>query len=343
MILIDAIFINNGGGKILLDYLFEILEKEISQNITMLIDERIRQEYEQKKSHHIKFIFFKTFSERNRYYKTNGNQFTKVLCFGNIPPNIRLKAKVFTYFHQPMYLNIPKEFGIIDTIKFRLKVLILRRFSKNSDYWLVQSDFIKDKLIKKFNLNSSKVIKLAFYPPFKDKQNYEREANSFIYISNANPHKNHTKLINAFCKFYDKYETGKLILTVNDSFSEVKQIIIQKQSEGYPIENLGFIHREELYKYYKKSEYLIFPSMAESFGLGIVEAIENGCKVIGADLPYMHEACTPSLTFNPNAENSIYENFVSAINSKLPDSVQKIYNQKDKLIKLLTNNQINEN
>jgi hypothetical protein len=41
--------------------------------------------------------------------------------------------------------------------------------------------------------------------------------------------------------------------------------------------------------------------------LGLVEAIENGCKVIGADLPYTYAVCEPSLSFNPLQTESIVE------------------------------------
>lgn len=337
MILIDAIFINGGGGKILLDYLFEFLENETSTGIVMLIDERIQSEYELKRSNHISFIFLKGFSERNKYYKESGKQYSKVLCFGNIPPNIRLKAEVYTYFHQPMFLKIPKEFRILENLKFRLKIIVLRLLAKNSDYWLVQSKFIKDELIKKFSLDQHKVMILPFYPAFKDERLYVRDKNSFIYISNATPHKNHKKLIDAFCRFFDEVKKGRLILTVKEDYYDVYHYIAEKKSKGYPIENLGFINREELYRYYQSTEYLIFPSLAESYGLGIIEAIENGCKVIGADLPYMNEICQPSLVFDPNSIDSICKSLhIVTTEESIPVSTIKTGNQIKELLKLLT-------
>ena len=53
--------------------------------------------------------------------------------------------------------------------------------------------------------------------------------------------------------------------------------------------------RLTLQKEYLSSEFLMFPSLTESFGLGLIEAIECGCKVIGADLPYTYEVCEPHL------------------------------------------------
>lgn len=338
MILIDAIFINGGGGKILLDYLLEDFFRDVqNEKISLLIDNRIKSEYEGKFA--VKTIFINSFSERNLYYRNNKTKFSKVLCFGNIPPNIRLNALVFTYFHQSMYLYIPIEFGFIERQKFKIKVLILKYFEKNTDFWIVQNDFIEKGLIRKLKINPSKILKIPFYPPFKDTKVYHREPHSFIFVSNATPHKNHIKLINAFCKFYDMHKVGTLTLTVSDDFYEVANYIREKQLQDYPIKNIGYVVREDLYQYYQKSQYLVFPSLTESFGLGIVEAIENGCKVIAADLPYIYEVCRPSLTFNPNDENSIFESFSKAIDSELPNSEKHIYNKIKDLKKLLTENE----
>src|SRR5690606_13519896 len=115
-----------------------------------------------------------------------------------------------------------------------------------------------------------------------------REKNTYLFVSNATDHKNHKNLIEAFCKFFDKQQVGKLILTVSDFYAETFALIGKKIDEGYPIENIGFVKRDELGEIYQNAEYLIYPSLAESFGLGLLEAVDQGCKVIGADLPYTY-------------------------------------------------------
>ena len=75
--------------------------------------------------------------------------------------------------------------------------------------------------------------------------------------------------------------------------------------------------------------------MAESFGLGIVEAIENGCKVIGANLPYMYAACEPSLVFNPLDESSIADALEKSLEPKVKYSISNVNNRIDDLISIL--------
>lgn len=337
MILLDTIFINNGGGKILMDYLYRTLRNQPNEEFVVLIDERLKSEYNTQYSENIKKVYLNGLLNRNKYYKIHKNSFTAVLCFGNIPPPIRLNAKVYTYFHQRIYLSIPKSFSYKERFKFFLKVQILRKYIKNCDYWLVQSVQMGEALAEKFKIKNETVLKIPFYPSFNKVGVFEKKKNSFIYVSNASPHKNHILLINAFCKFYDVKHTGSLVLTVDIGYLEIYNLIRQKIESGYPIKNLGFINREELYQHYQSAEYLIYPSLSESFGLGIIEAVANGCKVVGADLPYLHEVCDPSIVFNPLDQESIYKSFFYATDGKnIPPTILRTSDQIDELIRLIT-------
>lgn len=337
MILIDAIYINNGGGKILLDYLMSSLN-ETSIEITYLLDGRI-------KNNHINvdkatvFYINGSFLQRHIFYKKNRNAFSKILCFGNLPPSVKTTAQVYTYFHQPIYLKISKEFSLFQKFGFFVKIEILKYIANKTDFWWVQSNFIKQKLHEKFKFCPENIKVLPFYRPF-DSDNSEiiRKKNSFIYVSNGTPHKNHKRLLRGFCKFYDNHKKGKLTLTINEQYPEVLQLIANAERGGYPVYNIGYVDRQLLQKIYLSSEFLIFPSMAESFGLGLIEAIECGCKVIGANLPYTFEVCEPSLIFNPTEVQSIADAFANSILSKnLQPSVPKIKNNIIEIINILNN------
>lgn len=334
-ILIDSYFINNGGGKVLLDYLLIKLDgKDIKP--FLLLDSRVKDNLpiDISKFPH---LYVDSFSKRNNFYKDK--KFTKILCFGNIPAPKYAVGTIYTYFHQPLFLNIPANFKLRDKITYSAKIWILRRFSKNTDFWLVQSTMIKDKLSKKYRIKQDKIKVLPFYPPTKvdSSETSDKVRHSYIYITNAPPHKNHLRLINAFCSFYDRHKKGVLTLTISDSFPALLALLQEKQKANYPILNIGFVKREKLQKIYDEAEYLIYPSLAESFGLGLVEAIESRCKIMGADLPYTYEVCEPSLVFDPLDEESIIKALEDSLNYEaIPHSMQKIKNEIDKLIEMLT-------
>lgn len=334
MILVDSLYINNGGGKILLDYIVEKLE-ERTESVYYIFDKRCENDFSEIPFHR-KIYMESSLLIRHKFYTKNQNKFSSILCFGNLAPTIKLNIPVYTYFHQPMFLNVPKEFGILKKVVFTIKTIIFRKLLKNTCKLIVQNEFMKNKCLKKFGLKEDEIICIPFYPN-EDLFKFSniREENTFFYVSNATPHKNHLRLIEAFKKFHDNYKTGKLIVTVSENYKKIYNLIEDLKSFGYPIVNLGFVDREELIYNYHKSEYLIFPSLEESFGLGIVEAIDCGCKVIGSDLAYLHEVCRPSITFDPHDTNRIFNSFINALNKKVQPTVKKINNDVDILIDLL--------
>lgn len=335
MILLDAVYINNGGGLVLLKYLIDFFEKK-SLDVFYLLDNRTKNIFKNIEFNRSKFIKNSIF-ERHKFYKENKREFSHVLCFGNIPPTVRLNAKVLVYFHQPLFLRIPSDSSLKSRMIYSVKQNILNLLKNNADFWLVQSEFIRVELSKKyFSGKREKIIKLPFYPELNFSNfDIKRIKSSFLYVSNSSPHKNHYKLIEAFCLAYDSEKKGSLTVTVPDSDIKLCDLIYTKNKLGYPIINVGFIDREKLTELYLSHEYLIFPSLAESFGLGLAEAIDGGCKIIAADLNYTYEVCEPSLVFNPYSVESIKNAIVTAVQNELPYAKKLIENDISKIMQLL--------
>lgn len=67
---------------------------------------------------------------------------------------------------------------------------------------------------------------------------------------------------------------------------------------------------------YTRCKYFISPSIQESFGLPLIEACQNDCKVIASNLEYVHEIIEPSLSYDPFNVNSIVLSIEMALNTK---------------------------
>lgn len=339
MLLLDALYINNSGGKILLDYLIDELEQS-DIHVCYLLDKRIKnQERNIKKSNPVYYVQG-SLVKRHRFYKMHSTSFNKVLCFGNLPPTIRLSIPVFTYFHQKLFISVPDDVPVSQKLVLLLKTKIFKFLQPHTDYWLVQTDIVKEDFTLKFSkIKPEKVFLMPFYPPIKADEELKiiREKHRYVYVSNGSPHKNHVRLLNAFIKFYYIHQLGELHLTVGNKFPGIITTIRSLQSQGYPIINHGFIAHSELAKIYKKAEYLIFPSLSESFGLGLIEAVENGCKVMGADLPYTFAVCNPSIIFNPLKVDDIVKAFEKTLENNIRPTEQLVFNKINELIKILKN------
>jgi glycosyltransferase involved in cell wall biosynthesis len=334
MVLIDSMYINNSGGKVLLDYLVETLERECT-DCFYLFDDRCKNDF--KFIPDAKKVFLKaSLIRRHHFFTKNKNKFSKVLCFGNVPPTIKLNIPVYTYFHQLLFLDIPKSVSFLSRMKIKFKLFVLNFIKSNTNIWLVQTEATKSKLASILEVDINHIKLIPFYPPLKGgRNNISRRKDGFIYISNGGDHKNHFKLIEAFCNYFDDYHKGVLHITINEKFPLLLEFIKTKTDCGYPVVNHGFINRNNLREIYQTNEFLIFPSLAESFGLGLIEALESGCKVIGADLPYTYVVCNPSLVFNPLDISDIKRVFVESQFDNIKESKQLIFNEMDNLILLL--------
>ncbi len=262
MILVDAIYINISGGKVLLDYLIKEFGKaEI--DVYYIFDLRIKNKHPILQENRYRYLA-PTFLNRHNFYLKNGQKFSKVLCFGNLPPSIKVPGIVYTYFHQPLYLNVPNAIPLLQRVKLLMKIFILSRIVRNTNYWIVQSEFIKVSLIKKFNLmNKPQEVKiLPFYPDKWSSRGPIERNKRLIYISNGEKHKNHERLMQAFIQFYESHKQYELHLTVEKKFGSLYELISELQKEDYPIINHEYLDREKLGQLYRSSEYLIYPSLA---------------------------------------------------------------------------------
>ena len=336
MLLIDALYINNSGGKILLDFLIVELEKS-DLEILYLLDSRIEGNHPTIKASNKVTYSEGSLAKRHFFYKKCNTLIDKVFCFGNLPPTYKLNVPVYTYFHQKLFLAIPNELPLKQKLILLVKSKVFKKLRTNTQFWMVQTEAVKKDFLNKFpDIKSENVLLMPFYPSYIDRPvDVPREKNSFVYVSNGSPHKNHLRLLESFSNFYQKRQLGKLYVTIGNEFQSLQALIADYQQKGVPIINVGFVNSFQLEQLYNKSEFLVFPSLTESFGLGLLEAMANGCKIIGADLPYTHAVCKPSLIFNPFDADSIENSFNEAINKNTKPTKQLVFNEIDKLIQIL--------
>ncbi|GAA4440093.1 hypothetical protein GCM10023188_36960 [Pontibacter saemangeumensis] len=332
-VLVDSLFVNNSGGKILLDYLVEELESR-EVDVFYVFDERCRDSFSTIPAGRRVFLEG-NIKQRHFFYKANQLQFTKVLCLGNIPPTIRLKAEVLTYLQQLLYFNQPLDLGFKKKCKLYLKIWLVKRLLQNTDYWGVQSENVSSLMEKNWGVSKDKIRVLPFYPPLSDLDKVIKCENKYLYVSGGNSHKNHYRLIDAFERFNRKYPEVELHLTISEKFPDLLNYMKAKTHNGVKIINHGFIQRHKLANLYKSSKFVIYPSLAESFGLGLVEAIELGCNIIASDLPFVHAVCEPSLVFEPLDTDSIFKALIASKISQIQPSSLKADNKIDTIISFL--------
>jgi glycosyltransferase involved in cell wall biosynthesis len=343
MLLVDAVFVNNGGGKILLDLLIDGLSKT-KADIFYLLDDRVKGQYsrlDQSKVLYIPGSFVKRFF----FYFRQKNRFSSVFVFGNAPPPFKLPYPVYTYFHNVSYLHPIQKFNL-DGCILALKSYIIRSLKRNTSLWFVQSELMRTEIIAGLNVPEDNIRVL---PIFKEKipkasncwSNDEntQQGIKYIYVSDGHPYKNHYKLIEAFSK-YENYTSGghSLTLTVDRKYSFLCNFIAELKAQGQSIFNMGIIDKNDLQNEYQKADIALYPSLKESFGLGLVEAAQHELPVIAADLPYVHEIITPSAVFNPESVDDIFTALLESKECLGSPAKLKISNGLNDLINLIIYN-----
>jgi glycosyltransferase involved in cell wall biosynthesis len=179
-----------------------------------------------------------------------------------------------------------------------------------------------------------------------------------VYISLPSAHKNHLNLIQAFSQLLQNHKNIYLLMTIDPKNTDDPQIknitnLAYKLGCYKNIIWLGKISSDEVMYVLSNSDIMVFPSLSESFGLPLAEAMAVGCPIAVADLPYAREvAGSAAWYFDPLNPSSI----VQKVNSLLNDAeAQKILSEEGRInakrynyevitqqITLLLNNCINK-
>lgn len=306
-ILIDSFYINMGGGKVLLDYLCEsMIARDV--NFVLLKDCRCGKLNCEDKIAKVATLEA-SISSRKKFYKEHRDDFSSVLCFGNIPAPIKMPCSVHTYVHNVNLLRIPKEFSFKMKLMAFLKRQYIRHLSSNTDSWIVQTQFTEDLLRKYMPCKGKQIVQYPFYNLPTDIVSAVKNSEhgeDYVLIGGYTWNRGHEELVEAWGKLAEKGFKNKLHLTVRSTnlFQDVFDEAINK---GAVIENHGFIPYEEVLKLYGKCKAIVYPSHGESFGLGIVEAISCGCDVLSSDLPFTYSVCKPSEVFEVGNSEAIAE------------------------------------
>ena len=121
-------------------------------------------------------------------------------------------------------------------------------------------------------------------------------------VGNTDPKKNTDNVLLSFIH-YRKKLNGSLPLVVGDfPRTYLKNILKKYKAEELynEIITLGYIRNTDLPSIYRKATFFLYPSLRESFGIPILEAMACGCPVITSNRSCMPEiAGDASLLVNP--------------------------------------------
>lgn len=321
----------------LLRYLVSSLQK---RNVVFLLlaDSRCGDEF--KSLPHTKSLPA-TLKERKSFYNQHGTQFTSVLCFGNVPPPIKLKVPVYTYFHNISLLKIPSDGRLMSRIKFFFKQRLIDYYGRNTDGWIVQTDNTATELKKHLYSGKKQVHVLPFYnipQELKDTSLTKKGRDDYALIGELSFPRGHGIILDVWKRLHEMGFDKTLHLTVSNRTERhviYRQEIEELKEQGVKIINHGTVPFSEVINIYKQCKAIVYPSSNESLGLSIIEAIEAGCDVITSDLPFAHAICVPSAVFNRDNVEQICKIIIGYDCYPEKQSKLKIHNCINELLEII--------
>lgn len=152
-----------------------------------------------------------------------------------------------------------------------------------------------------------------FYPREEDveiSRKYQLPSEYLFFLGNTDPKKNAERLFKAYALYREK-SLKKLPLVVADLDKKVLDILIDKcncPEIGPYIIHPGYIANKDLPFIYSRASVFLYPSLRESFGIPILEAMACGTPVITSNCSAMPEiAGSGALMITPQDEKNIAE------------------------------------
>ncbi len=134
-----------------------------------------------------------------------------------------------------------------------------------------------------------------------------------LYVAAATIQKNHAALLRAMPAIAARFPEVRLLLTLDEGsdpggreyVTNLRQLTAELGIRRHVVW-MGGLRRPEVRYALAKASLAVFPSLEESFGIPLAEAIVAGCPLAASDLAYAHEvAGSAAVYFDPTDPNSI--------------------------------------
>ena len=218
-------------------------------------------------------------------------------------PLPRTKTPTVVTLHDVQHRDHPDFFG---PARRSFRRIAYDRATQSAEAVIVTSEFVRGRALEQLELDPTRihVVPHAINHTVFRRGEEAREP-ILLYPARAWPHKNHTRLFEAFAILRKHDPKLRLVLT-GGGLERLGQL-----PDG--VERWGVIPLAELASLYRRAACLVFPSLYEGFGLPPLEAMACGCPVAASNVTAVPEVCgDAAVLFDPNDADSVAEAVLEA-------------------------------
>lgn len=224
---------------------------------------------------------------------------TPLLVLGDLP--LRIRGRQIVFVHTPHLLLEPAGASPAQRIKFGIARTIFRLNAKRVAAAIVQTETMRTGLEATYSALKGRVHVVPQPAPEWLLESGLRRTGRvasgrlrLFYPAAGYPHKNHALLYDAASQMTWLNLVKTLVVTLPPT------------SDRQGVHSTGRLEPAAMRDEYMRADALVFPSLAESYGLPLVEAMWLGLPILCADLPYSHDLCgDTAIYFSPDDRGSL--------------------------------------
>ena len=138
----------------------------------------------------------------------------------------------------------------------------------------------------------------------------------WIYVGDRNGYKNFGRLIRALPSAFARTDAQLVAVGGEPALAQWEIDFLARQGMEQRVSVLTGLDDEELRTAYSAAAALVLPSLAEGFGIPILEAMAAGTPVICSDIPVFREvAGDAALYFDPHNEEALAQRMLEALDA----------------------------
>jgi glycosyltransferase involved in cell wall biosynthesis len=218
-------------------------------------------------------------------------------------PIPRTKSPTVVTLHDIQHRDAPEFFG---PARRSFRRVAYDRAARSATAVIVTSEFVRGRAVELLELDPERihVIPLAVDHSLFRPGHEEREP-FLLYPARPWPHKNHTRLFEAFALLRVTRPRLRLILT-GGGLERLDPL-----PDG--VERRDVVSPSELASLYRRAACLVYPSLYEGFGMPPLEAMASACPVAASRAGAIPEVCgDAAVLFDPTDVDAIVAGILEA-------------------------------
>ncbi|WP_134682280.1 glycosyltransferase family 4 protein [Paracoccus ravus] len=193
-------------------------------------------------------------------------------------PGLRIPSVITA--HDLLHFRSPEKFGLM---KARLLRLVIGLALRRSDRIIAVSDFTARDAVRFAGVPESRLAVVPNGGPAPEPRPAGAEDDgSFLFVGKLERSKGIVAMVRAFLDRETLFERGARLRIVGPEGNAAAEIRAAMGPQSRGIERLGYVDDATLEGLYRSCRAFVFPSVAEGFGLVVLEAMARGAPVIAA-------------------------------------------------------------